>query len=414
MEWLLPDSELDDLDAPVPDAGSTFSTGLTARILATLFGAGATLALLTIALPHSPRANALGVVGIALIAYVVAWLLNWHADSVPAEAMPVALGFGTTLITLVAYFSAPSPSPLVFLYLWIFLYSAYFFTAREMALQIAYASASYAAVLLIQVSHEQAATWWLVSMGTLAVLALVIRVLRTRVDVLIARLFDAARKDPVTRLANRHGFRELLDLELARARRRDGKLTVIVGDLDHFKEVNDRSGHKVGDLALQRAARLLERGKRDVDAVARVGGEEFALVLPDTEEHGAFVIAERLRSELSEEFAADAVALTISFGVAAYPRDGMTAAALLRATDDALRAAKAHGGDRTMLHSPAMRDAGQLDGESRDIATERFLAVMLDLAEAIDLRFSGSARHSETVGRYAEGMARLLGLSKQR
>ncbi|HEY1450242.1 MAG TPA: diguanylate cyclase [Solirubrobacteraceae bacterium] len=413
MEWLLPDSSLDELDSPQTNAGATFGTGLTARILATLFAAGATLALLTIALPHSAEADVPGVLGIALIAYVVAGLLNWYADSVTARMMPVALGFGTTLITLVAYFSAPSPSPLVFLYLWIFLYSAYFFTAGEMALQIVYASASYAAVLLIQVSHEQAATWWLVSMGTLAVLAFVIRVLRTRVDVLIARLFDAARTDAVTRLANRHGFRELLDLELARARRRDGKLTVIVGDLGHFKEVNDRSGHKVGDLALQRVARLLERGKRDVDAVARVGGEEFALVLPDTDAHDAFTIGERLRSELRDEFAADAVALTISFGVATYPRDGETAAALLRATDEALRAAKAHGRDRTMLHSPAMRSVA-LDGEGRDIATERFLAVMLDLAEAIDLRFSGSARHSETVGRYAEGMARALGLSKQR
>ncbi len=413
MGWLLPDSGLDEFDAPPTDTGETFGTALTARILATLFAAGATLALLTIALPHSSQADVPGVLSIALTAYAMAGLLNWQADRVKPRTMPVALGFGTTLITLVAYFSAPSPSPLVFMYLWIFLYSAYFFTLNEMVLQIAYASVSYAAVLLIQVSHEQAATWWLVSMGTLAILAIVIRVLRSRVDELIARLFDAARTDPVTRLANRRGFRELLDLELARARRRDGKLTVIVGDLDHFKEVNDRSGHKVGDLALQRVARLLERGKRDVDAVARVGGEEFALVLPDTDEHGAFVIAERLRDELREEFSTDAVTLTISFGVATYPRDGVTAAALLRATDDAVRGAKAQGRDRSMLHSPALRDAAALEGDSRDVAAERFLAVMLDLAEAIDLRFSGSARHSETVGRYAEGMARMLGLSKQ-
>jgi two-component system cell cycle response regulator len=242
----------------------------------------------------------------------------------------------------------------------------------------------------------------------------VIRVMRARVELLIARLFEATRTDALTRLANRHGFRELLDLELARARRRDGRLTVVVGDLDHFKEVNDRSGHQVGDIALQRVARLLERGKRDVDALARVGGEEFALVLPDTDAHGAFVICERLRSELSEEFAGDAVPITISFGVASYPRKGETAAALLRATDEALKAAKWSGRDRTMLHNETMRGTPELDGESRDVASERFLAVMLDLAEAIDLRFSGSARHSETVGRYAEMMARELGLSTQR
>src|SRR4029077_9748188 len=80
--------------------------------------------------------------------------------------------------------------------------------------------------------------------------------------------------------------------------------------------------------------------------------------------------------------------------------------------DEAVQAAKWSGRDRTMLHSPAMRGAPHLDGDTRDIASERFLAVMLDLAEAVDLRFSGSARHSETVGRYAEMMAKELGLSE--
>ncbi|HEX3911611.1 MAG TPA: diguanylate cyclase [Solirubrobacteraceae bacterium] len=412
MSWLLPASELAEFDAP--EAGTSFGTGLKARILATLFTAGATLVLVTIALPHSAQANVPAALVIVGLAYVVAGLLHWGADRLQSSLLPVALGCGSTLITGVAYFSAQKPSPLIFLYLWVFLYSAYFFTAREMALQIAYVAVAFGALLITRAPAARAAAWWLVGMGTLAVAVFVIRVMRARVERLIERLFDASRTDPTTRLPNRRGFRELLDLELARARRRDGRLTVIVGDLDHFKEVNDRSGHKVGDIALQRVARLLERGKREIDAAARVGGEEFALVLPDTDEHGAFMIAERLRSELREEFAGDAVALTASFGVASYPRDGETAAALLRATDDALQAAKWNGCDRTMLHNASMRAAPALDDEgARDIASERFLAVMLDLAEAIDLRFSGSARHSETVGRYAERMARELGLSEQ-
>jgi diguanylate cyclase (GGDEF)-like protein/putative nucleotidyltransferase with HDIG domain len=238
--------------------------------------------------------------------------------------------------------------------------------------------------------------------------------MRDRVDLLISRLYDAARADPLTKLSNRRGFRELLDLELARARRSDAKITVVVGDLDHFKEVNDRSGHHVGDVALQRVARLLEGGKRDIDGVARVGGEEFALILPDTDEHGAFAIAERLRSDVRDEFAEDAIRLTISFGLATYPQNGETAASLLRAADVALYAAKRSGRNRTVLHSPALRAVPCVDGDSRDIAAERFVSVILDLAEAVDLRFSGSARHSETVGRYAEMMARELGFSEQR
>jgi diguanylate cyclase (GGDEF)-like protein/putative nucleotidyltransferase with HDIG domain len=414
MTWRLADSDLAEVDAREIDAGTDFGPSLTARILATLFAAGATLALLTAALPHSARANVTAVLVIAAVAYAVAALLHWRADWLDPRILPPALALGTTLITGVAYFSAQNPSPLIFLYLWVFLYSAYFFTTKTMALQIVYVAVAYGALLMTRAPAERAAGWWLVGMGTLAVAALVIRVMRARVELLIARLFEATRTDALTRLANRHGFRELLDLELARARRRDGRLTVVVGDLDHFKEVNDRSGHQVGDIALQRVARLLERGKRDVDALARVGGEEFALVLPDTDAHGAFVICERLRSELSEEFLGDAVPITISFGVASYPREGETAAALLRATDEALKAAKWNGRDRTMLHNETMRGTPELDGESRDVASERFLAVMLDLAEAIDLRFSGSARHSETVGRYAEMMARELGLSTQR
>jgi diguanylate cyclase (GGDEF)-like protein/putative nucleotidyltransferase with HDIG domain len=414
MTWRLADSDRAEGDAREIGAGTDFGPSLTARILATLFAAGATLALLTAALPHSAHAEVMAVLVIAGIAYAVAALLHWRADWLDPRILPLALASGTTLITGVAYFSAQNPSPLIFLYLWVFLYSAYFFTTKVMALQIAYVAVAYGALLMARTDIEKAAGWWLVTMGTLAVAALVIRVMRARVDLLIARLFEATRTDSLTRLANRHGFRELLDLELARARRREGRLTVIVGDLDHFEEVNDRSGHQVGDIALQRAARLLERGKRDVDAIARVGGGEFALVLPDTDQHGAFVICERLRSELHDEFAGEAVPITISFGVASYPRQGETAAALLRAADEALKTAKWNGRDRTVLHNAAMRGAPERDAEDRDVASERFLAVMLDLAEAIDLRFSGSARHSETVGRYAEMMAHELGLSAQR
>jgi diguanylate cyclase (GGDEF)-like protein/putative nucleotidyltransferase with HDIG domain len=394
-------------------AGASFQTSLVAEVLAGLFAAGATLAALTVALPHPSDQNDLGLLAIVANAYAIAAVLRWRAQKLPARTLRLALAWGSTLITAVAYFSSESPSPLIFFYLWVFLYASYFFTRREAALQIAYVGFAYGALLALRPPSSGAPAWWIVGMGTLLVAAIVIMTMRVRVELLISKLYDAARTDPLTSLSNRRGFRELLDLELERARRGETEMAVLVGDLDRFKEVNDRSGHQVGDAALQRVARLLDEGKRQVDSAARIGGEEFALILPDSGADGAFVLAERLRSALAGEFAEDSVAVTISFGLATYPEHGETAASLLRAADEALYAAKDSGRNRTVRHSPLLRELAQTSGGAGDIEGERFLAVMLDLAEAVDLRFSGSARHSETVGRYAEMMARELGLSNR-
>jgi diguanylate cyclase (GGDEF)-like protein/putative nucleotidyltransferase with HDIG domain len=399
--------------APNSGLGAGFDSTLMARALAGLFAAGATLALLTLALPHSAHASTPGLLTIVGFAYVVAGVLFWQARSTPGWSLRVALAWGTTLITGVAYFSAQSPSPLVFFYLWVFLYSAYFFTTRQLIAQITYVGLAYAALLIARPPSGGIPVWWLVGMGTLLVAAVLIRSLRERVDLLIARLYDAARTDPLTQLPNRRGFRELLDLEVERARRAQGQVALVVGGMDHFKEVNDRSGQRVGDAALQRTALLLAAGKRAIDGLARVGGEEFALLLPDTDSHSALVLAERLRCELRDEFAEDAVPVTISFGIASFGEHGETAASLLRAADEAMYAAKTNGRDRTVLYSQAIHVATGAGLQARDIQAERFLAVVLDLAETVDLRFSGSARHSETVGRYAEMMARELGLSEQ-
>jgi diguanylate cyclase (GGDEF)-like protein/putative nucleotidyltransferase with HDIG domain len=383
------------------------------RVLAGLFCAGATLALLTVVLPHSARANVVGLLIIVGNAYVVAGLLLWRAGALSTWVLRGALAWGSTLITGVAYFSGETPSPLVFFYLWVFLYSSYFFTRREAASQIVYVGIAYGALLVAAPPASGVPAWWVVGMGTLLVAAVLVGVMRARGEQLITRLYEAARTDPLTKLLNRRGFRELLDLELERARRSAAPMALVVGDIDHFKEVNDRSGHPVGDAALRRIADLLGHGVRQIDAAARVGGEEFALVLPDVEDKGAFVLAERLRCALREEFLADTVAITISFGIASYPQHGETAASLLRAGDEALYAAKQAGRDRTVIHAPALANQFVEGAHTRNVEAERFVAVFLDLAETVDLRFSGSARHSETVGRYAEMMAQELGLPEQ-
>ena len=385
-----------------------------ARALAGLFAAGATLALLTVLLPHSPRLEAVGLLAICANAYMVAGLLLWQAGRASTRALEIALAWGATLITGVAYFSGESPSPLVFFYLWIFLYSSYFFTRIGTVVQIAYVGVVYGALLIERPPEAGVPSWWIVGMGTLVVAAILVVAMRVRVEQLIERLYDAARTDPLTQLLNRRGFRELLDLELERSRRGESRAAIGVGDLDRFKAVNDRGGHPAGDAVLQRVARVLLEGKRKIDTVARVGGEEFALILPDTDEEGALVVTERLRTAMQEQFAGDPVPITVSFGIALHPRHGETASALLRAADEALYGAKDAGRNRTLVHSQALRESVSWRSGARDVETERYVSVVLQLAEAVDLRFSGSARHSETVGRYAEMMARELGLAESR
>jgi diguanylate cyclase (GGDEF)-like protein len=233
-------------------------------------------------------------------------------------------------------------------------------------------------------------------------------------DGLIRRLSDMARTDPLTDLLNRRGFQEAFDLELERSRRSGRPCTLLLADLDHFKRVNDVLGHPAGDGYLQKFAQLLTAGKRRIDSAARMGGEEFALLLPDTDEHGGFVIAERMRHAVRDIFAPERVGVTVSFGVASYPRHGTTGDQLLMAGDQALYVAKELGRDRTAIYRPEVTAQMMNARDHAEARAEGFLSAVLVLAESVDLRDAGSSVHSETVGRFAALIADELGLPADR
>jgi diguanylate cyclase (GGDEF)-like protein len=235
---------------------------------------------------------------------------------------------------------------------------------------------------------------------------------RGRIDALVASLDDAARTDPLTGLLNRRAFEELFENELERAHRSEGHLSVLLGDLDGFKGVNDRFGHEAGDGVLRQVAQDMLKWKRRVDTPARIGGEEFSLLLPETDERGAFLVAERLRRATHRSFAEDPLGVTISFGVATYPEHGQDLRALMRAADRALYAAKDLGKDRTAIYSPEVARvlARASDSQGGDLQ----LAPLMSLAEALDVRDTGNAVHSRTVGRYARITAVELGLGPER
>ncbi len=138
-------------------------------------------------------------------------------------------------------------------------------------------------------------------------------------------------------------------LELERAGRSRQPLSLILGDIDCFKQVNDKHGHQEGDSVLKRLGAILERSKRRADVAARIGGEEFAVVAADTDEPGAYMLAERLRTEVERSFSEQTASVTISFGIASFPGHGESLDDLSRAADEALYAAKSDGRDSVML-----------------------------------------------------------------
>jgi diguanylate cyclase (GGDEF)-like protein len=163
--------------------------------------------------------------------------------------------------------------------------------------------------------------------------------------------------DVLTGLANRKQFTTTLEREFSRCERQALPLSVVLGDLDDFKAVNDRLGVRAGDEVLKEFAATIRRCAREIDLVARISGEEFAVVMPETDTEGATRFAERLRAEFAAAERLPA-AVTASYGIASYPRAG-SAEELLTIADACLRRAKHDGKDRVVAPVASMRTAAR-------------------------------------------------------
>jgi diguanylate cyclase (GGDEF)-like protein len=149
-----------------------------------------------------------------------------------------------------------------------------------------------------------------------------------------------AEHDPLTRLLNRRAFNERLAAEVARSTRYGHPLSLVLCDLNGFKALNDSYGHAAGDAALERVGGLLLAAIRTIDDAFRIGGDEFALLLPETSADDAQNVVDRVSSELAHDPATEG--LSASFGVAVSPTDGSNPEALFRSADAAMYDAKAH------------------------------------------------------------------------
>jgi len=155
--------------------------------------------------------------------------------------------------------------------------------------------------------------------------------------------------DGLTGLFNHRRFYESLAQEIRRAEADGVELSLLFFDLDRFKEYNDRFGHTAGDDGLRRVAARITRSIRATDTAFRYGGEEFAVLLPGCPSDRAAEVGEKIRAAVAESPAATGGPITVSIGVATYPKDGRTGLAVVNAADAALYAAKAAGRDRVVV-----------------------------------------------------------------
>jgi diguanylate cyclase (GGDEF)-like protein len=173
-----------------------------------------------------------------------------------------------------------------------------------------------------------------------------------------AQLERLSLTDALTGLYNRRHLMGTLATEVQRAQRLRRPFSVLMADVDHFKQYNDTHGHPAGDAALARIAEILRKTTRGVDCVARYGGEEFVVMLLETTLGTALTVAERVRARVAaEEFAGGRI--TISIGVAEYPSHGDTPESLIESADAALYEAKDSGRDRVVT-------AGTQQGRDKD------------------------------------------------
>jgi diguanylate cyclase (GGDEF)-like protein len=157
--------------------------------------------------------------------------------------------------------------------------------------------------------------------------------------------------DPLTGLYNRNFFFAAVDREIARSARSNRGFCLLMMDLDELKTINDRNGHYFGDLVLRGVGEVIRSGVRKIDTAARYGGDEFVVLLPETDPTGAYVLAEKVRigvTELDVPVAGTRIEPSISVGVVSYPDDGRTSDELLISADQAMYASKRGGKNRVM------------------------------------------------------------------
>jgi diguanylate cyclase (GGDEF)-like protein len=314
------------------------------RAAAWMFAAGAltlALVLLTPSTHGAPDRTVLALCAVVcgVIAVVLALL-----RSLPEWTIHLLAPGGTILVAVVLWAADPVTVAPSFFVLPLLL-AAYFLPGREVAANLALAGGAYGLALAWWIESANPAQELLTVASVACTATILILMLRSQVRTVIDELQTLATRDGLTGALNRVAFEHRLEQELARAARAGTPCSLVMLDIDHFKAINDEHGHARGDEALRGLADEVRAFKRSADAFGRIGGEEFALILPDTDVAGAEALAERLRVRLARRRIPGGDSITVSIGVAGAATRA-SADEMFGAADRALYAAKTGGRDR--------------------------------------------------------------------
>ena len=205
----------------------------------------------------------------------------------------------------------------------------------------------------------------------------------------IANLFETMKKeavtDSLTELYNRRYFTEELKKEADRARRLNQPFTIISLDLDYLKKINDTYGHMAGDIAIKAIADVMKKNARSIDIPARLGGEEFSILLPGIDSNGGMVAAERIRAAIENEEVPQIGKITASIGVGTYPEHSMNIDELVEMTDQAMYRSKINGRNRVTLAKQNEEESWQevAYGAFMDILNKRRIPVPEELTREL-------------------------------
>jgi diguanylate cyclase (GGDEF)-like protein len=268
----------------------------------------------------------------------------------PRLSLPGLALLGPIGVVLIAYalLTTPGPGDAAVLYALPVFWTTFFFGRRGAAAILACVAVAHALSLLAMPASDAYPGRWIDVMVSVCGVALVVLVLESRNEMLVERLAEEARTDPLTGLLNRRGFDEHAARESAHAGRDGSPIALATLDIDHFKQVNDEWGHLVGDRVLANLARLLAGESRVIDVAARLGGEEFAVLMPGCDAAGAEALIDRVRAGLERTAGPELPAVRISAGVVATSGP-LEIQDLLERVDRALYAAKRGGRDRTVV-----------------------------------------------------------------